>query len=166
MAEVARVAATRATEAIKTNEMKSFADIVKKTNEQQTASLKETLTKQPTPTPAPTITLTDKVGLKMMALVLEAHIANIGSSDGKQFGTTLTKSLKANFGIDVKFPDHRDSEAIFRVFMTGKEPDYFRLPQTSTSAPAEAARQTKQDDTHPLDLRRQSKGPFSPPRPS
>ena len=69
--------------------------------------------RQTTPTPT-IINLTDKVQYKMMALILEAHIAAL--TDQGSFPQILRESLRLNFDIDVQFPD-RDSQKIFNAYM-------------------------------------------------
>ena len=51
----------------------------------------------------PSITLTNKINLKMTALVLEAHIACINSDNDLR--RTLSQSLRLNFDIDAKYSD-------------------------------------------------------------
>ena len=64
-------------------------------------------------TPKHQINITDKIHIKLTALILEAHIATL---TGRPFGKTLSDSLKLNFDIDTKFPD-RDSQEIFNLYL-------------------------------------------------
>ena len=65
------------------------------------------------PQPPPTqIVLNNDYSVKLMALVVEAHISSL--SDGKMFSEYLSESIKLNYNVDVKFPE-RDSRGIFRV---------------------------------------------------
>ena len=38
-----------------------------------------------------------------MAIIMDAHIANLVSADGRQFGRRLSTSLKANYRIEPDF---------------------------------------------------------------
>lgn len=46
----------------------------------------------------------------MTALILEAHIASLGSK--KPFGELLAQSMRLNFDIDLKFPDRNSREIL------------------------------------------------------
>ena len=87
-----------------TEQNKTFAEIAK-------AAIKHTVPQQNTITPK--ITLSNKTHQKMVALILEAHIASL--HDPRQYGQILSKSLKENFDIDATFPD-RDSKKIFNFY--------------------------------------------------
>ena len=87
-----------------TEQNTTFAEIAK-------AAIKQTVPQQNTITPK--ITLSNKTHLKMVALILEAHIASL--HDPPQYGQILSKSLKENFDIDATFPD-RDSKKIFNFY--------------------------------------------------
>ena len=87
---------------------KTYSDIVKSTI-QQTA-----------PPPKPTIQLTNKVHLKLIALVIEAHVASIG--DNRPYNEILSESLRLNYGLDIKLPD-RDSQKILDIYLNpGHQP--------------------------------------------
>ena len=60
------------------------------------------------------INLIDKTQLKMIATVIEAHIASIG--DKRPYNEILSESLKLNYDIDVKLPN-RDSQKILDVYL-------------------------------------------------
>ena len=86
---------------------KTYSDIVKTT-------IKETA-----PTPRPTINLTDKTNFKLVALIIEAHIAAITTD--KPYNDILSESLRLNYDLDVKFPD-RDSQKILDMYLTPNQP--------------------------------------------
>ncbi|KAF2349007.1 hypothetical protein FHG87_020239 [Trinorchestia longiramus] len=65
------------------------------------------------------ITLTSNIQIKLMALIIEAHMASLAQQEG--FGTILSKSPKMNYNIDANFP-YRDSAAIFKFFYNNKDP--------------------------------------------
>ena len=88
---------------------KTFADIAKH-------AAKETIQNNP---PAPKITLTNKMHIKLTAIILEAHIASL--TDTGNYGKILSESLKRNFDIDTKFPD-RDSAKIFNLVINNPAP--------------------------------------------
>ncbi|KAF2350965.1 hypothetical protein FHG87_018278 [Trinorchestia longiramus] len=69
--------------------------------------------------PKHNITLTSNIQIKLMALIIEAHMASLAQQEG--FGTILSKSLKMNYNIDENFPD-RDSAAIFKFFYNNQDP--------------------------------------------
>ena len=81
---------------------KTYSDIVKTT-------IKETI-----PTPRPTINITDKTNFKLVALIIEAHIAAI--TNDKPYNEILSESLRLNYDLDVKFPD-RDSQKILDIYL-------------------------------------------------
>ena len=60
------------------------------------------------------INLTDKTQLKMVAIVIEAHIAMIG--DKRPYTEILLESLKLNYDIDVKLPN-RNSQKIIDIYL-------------------------------------------------
>lgn len=78
--------------------------------------------------------LNDKTQLKLVAIILEAHIACMGNPE--KYGTTLSETLKMNFGIDTTFPN-RDSASIFGFYMGN----------SGTSADNASEAQTQQRDT-------------------
>ena len=59
------------------------------------------------------IKLSSNMDIKLIALILEAHIAALTGK--KRFGDTLSESLKLNYDIDTKFPD-RDSQEILNIY--------------------------------------------------
>ena len=56
----------------------------------------------------------DKTQLKMVAFLIEAHIASIG--DGRPYNEILSESLRLNYDTDVKLPN-RDSQKILNVYL-------------------------------------------------
>ncbi|KAF2348190.1 hypothetical protein FHG87_021054 [Trinorchestia longiramus] len=64
------------------------------------------------------ITLTSNIQIKLMALIIEVHMASLAQQEG--FGTILLKSLKYNYNIDANFPD-RDSAAIFNFIYNNQD---------------------------------------------
>lgn len=66
-------------------------------------------------TPKPEIHIHQGMQTKIVALILEAHIACLGSKNSN-FSEILSESLRLNYGIETKFPD-RDSQAIFNLFI-------------------------------------------------
>ncbi|KAF2353098.1 Reverse transcriptase domain, partial [Trinorchestia longiramus] len=69
--------------------------------------------------PKHNITLTSNIQIKLMALIIEAHMASLAQQEG--FGTILSKSLKMNYNIDANFLD-RDSAVIFKFFYNNQDP--------------------------------------------
>ena len=59
------------------------------------------------------VTLTDRIHLKLTAIILEAHIACLNQPDN--FPKTLSDQLKQNYDIDATFPN-RDSQKIFNMY--------------------------------------------------
>jgi len=97
-------------------EKKKEEDAAKK-RQQETATYSEIAkqaVKEVGPQPKTKINLKNDAHMKMVALILEAHIASLGGA-GK-FNHLLQDSLKLNFNIDAKFPD-RDSQKIFNIYM-------------------------------------------------
>ncbi|KAF2348554.1 hypothetical protein FHG87_020690 [Trinorchestia longiramus] len=87
---------------------------------------------QQTNQPTPALTLSSNTHIKLVALVIEAHIASLAKT--KSYGTILSKSLKRNFNIDTSFPD-RDSQKIFNLFINptpDPEPVPIATPNTNT----------------------------------
>ncbi|KAF2344945.1 hypothetical protein FHG87_024299, partial [Trinorchestia longiramus] len=78
------------------NNNRTYLDIVKTAIQQ---------TNQPTPA----LTLSINTDIKLSALVIESHIANLAKIES--YRSILSKSLKRNFNIDTSFPD-RDSQKI------------------------------------------------------
>ena len=89
----------------------TYSNIVKST-------VKTTI-KETTPTPRPTINLTDKSHLKIVALVIEAHVTAI--CDKRPYNEILSESLRLNFDIDVKIP-HRESQKILDIYINPDKP--------------------------------------------
>ncbi|KAF2359656.1 hypothetical protein FHG87_009590 [Trinorchestia longiramus] len=69
--------------------------------------------------PKHNITLTSNIQIKLMTLIIEAHMASLAQQEG--VGSILSKSLKNNYNIDANFPD-RDSAAIFKFFYNNQDP--------------------------------------------
>ncbi|KAF2347895.1 hypothetical protein FHG87_021349 [Trinorchestia longiramus] len=69
---------------------------------------------QQTNQPTPALTLSINTHIKLAALVIESHIANLAKIES--YRSILSKSLKRNFNIDTSFPD-RDSQKIFHLFI-------------------------------------------------
>ena len=86
-----------------TNETQTYAKIVK-TTIQQTA-----------PTPRPTINLTDKTHLKIVLLVIEAHVAAM--TGDRPYNEIIADSFRRNYDIDVNLPN-RDSQKILDMYLT------------------------------------------------
>lgn len=78
----------------------TFAKIAKQ-------AVKETKATAP---PQPIIQMTDKMHIKIVALILEAHIASLTGNG--TYSQTLSDSLKANFDIDLKIPDRDSAKAL------------------------------------------------------
>ena len=101
------------------------------------------------PTPPPSIILNSDLSVKMMALILEAHVASIANNS--KFSEYLSENLKMNYGVDVKFPE-RDSREIFRVLSNQEnqpdevEPPVLSIP-TSTPKPSENNRKRNVSQT-------------------
>jgi hypothetical protein len=87
--------------------------------------------------PKHSLTLTNNIQIKLLALILEAHIASMSGEVG--FGTLLSDSLKLNYDIDAKFVD-RDSKAIF---------NFFYKTNTNESFHMETEHQISSSDTEP-----------------
>ena len=99
---------------------KTYSDIVKNT------------IKQTAPPPKPTIQLTNKVHLKLIALVIEAHVASIG--DSRPYNEILSESLRLNYGLDIKLPD-RDSQKILDIYLNPEnQSDDMDIPHTDEYA--------------------------------
>ncbi|KAF2350548.1 hypothetical protein FHG87_018696 [Trinorchestia longiramus] len=69
--------------------------------------------------PKHNITLTSNIQIKLMALIIEAHMASLAQQEG--FGTILSKSLKMNYNIEANFLD-RVSAVIFKFFYNNQDP--------------------------------------------
>ena len=93
---------------------KRLKDETEKQNNKTYSTIVKNTIKETIPAPRPTINLTDKTQLKMVALVIEAHIASIG--DGRPYNEILSESLRLNYDIDVKLPN-RDSQKILNVYL-------------------------------------------------
>ena len=74
----------------------------RKINKTYTNIVKTTIKKETTPPAKPVINLTDKLHLKWVIFILEAHIASIG--DGRPYNVILQESLKAN-NLDMIIPN-------------------------------------------------------------
>ena len=85
------------------------------------------------------INLTNDTHIKIICLILEAHVASLAKSCS--FGDTLSKSLQRNFNIDCKFPD-RNSQEIFNVYYNRQERD-MTDDDTETDLDTPAAAPTK-----------------------
>lgn len=81
-------------------EQSTYANIVKQ-------AVQQTKKEQPTP---PTIQVSDQTHIKIVALILEAHIACLSGKGS--YSKTLADSLKLNFNIDLKFPDRNSSDIL------------------------------------------------------
>ena len=90
---------TQNTQQKQINENATYAKIVKTT-------IENTAPKQ--------INITQNMDIKLIALILEAHIATLTGK--RRFGETLSESLKLNYDIDAKFPD-RDSQEILNIYL-------------------------------------------------
>lgn len=90
----------------------SYAGVAQKAARQAVA--------QATPVPKPEIHLQSGMQTKLVALILEAHIATL-SDPRTKFSQTLSESLRLNYGIETIFPD-RDSQAIFNLFIGNNTP--------------------------------------------
>ena len=125
-----------------------------KQNQTYSNIVKETM-KQARQDPVTTtnVTLTDKIQLKLTAIILEAHIACLNRPD--EFGQTLSQALKANYDIDATFPN-RDSQDIFRMYYPANltRPDYVRqeedipqsLPDIEMTEATDKRRRTSSND--------------------
>ena len=115
---------------------KTFSDIVKTT-------IKETA-----PTPRPTINITDKTNFKLVALIIEAHIAAI--TNDRPYNDLLSESLRLNYDLDVKFPD-RDSQKILDIYLNPNQPSTsFTLPTSSSTSTSNRQPQTFPTEIPPL----------------
>ena len=85
-----------------------------KQNQQTYSDIVKTTLKETVPTPRPTIQLTDKTHLKLVTLIIEAHIAAIG--DKRPYNDIISESLKLNYDLDIKLPD-RDSQKILDIYL-------------------------------------------------
>ena len=93
----------------------------KKTTDEQTtySNIVKTTLQQTAPPPRPTINLTDKTHMKIVLLVIEAHVAAI--TGDKPYSEIIQDSFRRNYNIDVNLPD-RDSQRILDIYLTtGKE---------------------------------------------
>jgi hypothetical protein len=78
------------------------------------ASIVKTTIKETAPPPRPTINLTDKTHLKIVLLVIEAHIAAL--SGDRPYNDIIQESFRQNYNIDVVLPD-RDSQKILDIYL-------------------------------------------------
>ena len=99
---------------------KTYSDIVK-------TAIKET--EQPT---RPTINLSDKTHLKLVVLIIEAHVASLTGS--RPYGEILSASLRLNYDLDVKLPD-RDSQNILDLYLKPPAPSPTSPPAATTPPP-------------------------------
>ena len=88
------------------------------TENQTYAKIAQQTINQTNAAPKHQIFLTDKIHIKLTAIILEAHIASL---TGRPFGKTLSDSLRTNFDIDTTFPD-RDSQEIFNMYLGEQRP--------------------------------------------
>ena len=84
--------------------------------------------------------------IKLIALILEAHIATLTGK--RRFGETLSESLKLNYDIDAKFPD-RDSQEILNIYLDRSD--------TTTDKPMETEQPTTDTDDGPQSQRKSKK---------
>lgn len=110
-----------------TDETQTYAKIVK-TAIQQTA--------QP---PRPTINLTDKTHMKIVLLVIEAHVAAI--TGDRPYNEIITDSFKRNYDIDVNLPD-RDSQKILDIYLKTDQ-------ETTTNVTMESDSDSDSDEEPP-----------------
>ena len=94
-------------------EQRQKDETVRQSNKTYSSIIKTTI-QETTPPPRPIINLTDKTQLKLVAIVLEAHIAAIG--DHRPYSDILSESLRLNYDIDVRLPQ-RDSQKILDLYM-------------------------------------------------
>ena len=92
------------------------------------------------------INLSSNMDIKLIALILEAHIATLTGK--KRFGDTLSESLKLNYNIDTKFPD-RDSQEILNI--------YFDKSTNTTERPMETDQQQSTDNEDGQSSKRETK---------
>ena len=97
---------------------KRLKDETEKQNNKTYATIVKNTIQATTPPPRPTINLTDKTQLKIVALVIEAHIASIG--DKRLYNEILSESLKLNYDIDVKLPN-RDFQKILNIYLNPEQ---------------------------------------------
>ena len=109
--------------AIREKEKKINDEKDKQTNKTYSQIVK-TAIRETEPTPRPTINITDKTNFKLVALIIEAHVAAI--TGDRPYNDILSESLRLNYNLDAKFPD-RDSQRILDIYLTaGQTP-----PQTN-----------------------------------
>ena len=117
----------------------TYAGMVQRTN----ASIPPPAVNNATPQ-ATYLKINDHTHKKMLALILEAHVANLGNG-GKDFGKTLSDSLQREYGIHTNFPN-RNTEEILRICMTGSEPSQTDFPQphpTTSKTPTKKTPKTR-----------------------
>ena len=103
------------------------------------------------------INITNDTQLKMIAIILEAHIASL--QEPGSYGRILSESMKRNYGFDAVFPD-RDSAKIFNLQVR---------PSTSREEPEVSApnvpRNGKRKETQQTTPRREGDEFSEPPTP-
>lgn len=98
-------------------------------------------------TPQPQIHIQAGMHTKMVALILEAHIACLGNPK-KQFSDTLAESLLLNYGIETKFPD-RNSQEIFNLFIDPSRANSPPLLVTPSDTPPGAPTENEEISSDP-----------------
>ncbi|KAF2343277.1 hypothetical protein FHG87_025967, partial [Trinorchestia longiramus] len=123
---------------------------------------------QQTKQPTPALTLSSNTHIKLAALVIEAHIANLTKTESCR--TILPKSLKRNFNIDTSFPD-RDSQKIFNLFInptSNPEPAPIATLNTNTgtiSTHQDMESESEQSSTETNDTQDQNSDNAEPEQP-
>ena len=68
---------------------------------------------QTKPEPRPIINISDKTQLKLVVLIIEAHVTAL--TEERPYNEILTESLRLNYDVDVKLPN-RDSQKILDLY--------------------------------------------------